>query len=664
MSILHWILKTWKISMTSELNDMTKKNSSVSIMKNETVEDMINSEKKEGTFLTKDKVDTTDNNTPIRETETTDNERYFEDKKIIQTDEETVLYVRKKGKSHIRDHKPCQDYCMYTHLDKNVSLLMVADGLGSQEYSDSGSKFAYTALYETVNNTLSQQKTDTDITFSLTNSNFKKQLIDKWTELCVSDYNTNKKSVETKVTDIKRKYATTLLYVIITQNKFVLGQIGDGAILLYDDENCSMKFRHTWPKYDTQTDSLSSLMATSQEYYTVALNRESFNNILLSTDGIYDRLDKEDYFTKYARNLKARCLQGDIENPFYFDQNNIDISAYTFDDCSVVLYYTSKSESAELSSEIECLEKHFGNNTVSFVRLNDTVRIYSGEHDGENYEIHCYPNIRYSHGFSTSLQNVYSTFSEWVKLFDSIPNHPDKVRERKIATILFGERGKCFFVYFSDKNYHSFEYLSHIGALRDKKWNYNDLHSDDDCSVTSVYNGLFGLIVAQNYHELIISINKAKLLPTPAFYETLMADVAGNILFCPITLKSLAAADDIDKKASEISHKKLSQEFNLLGFFEVANRLLPVYRIPMTVKNYIHPGHEREKMFLLLYKEAEDVYGIHNVSSITWEVKTPGNKNAVINPNETVTLQDGLEILIPDGNKYITYTYSDYQKER
>ena len=233
-----------------------------------------------------------------------------------------VLLARAKGQGHVYNGKPCQDYCFVKKLSDDVTLLAVADGHGGARYiySDEGSYTICHTLADLVAESLDE----------IGSIEWCQTLKNRW------DYDVIDLHEEKEV----MLYGTTLLFVVITPDELIVGQLGDGAILLFNERQ-AMLHKTVHPKQSSITHSMAE--SHSQYYwYIERYDRFMFTDILLSTDGVFDTLKTEDQFAFYALGLKTKFLEGDIDQPFdYYGQNIMD---YTFDDCSIVYALLSQED--------------------------------------------------------------------------------------------------------------------------------------------------------------------------------------------------------------------------------------------------------------------------------------------------------------------------------
>ena len=137
------------------------------------------------------------------------------------------------GPLHVQIDLPCQDANAYEVLSPEWSVLAVADGLGSAKHSDIGSQTAVKATIDYLRNFISpngesEPITNTDIELP---------------ELAAAAIRHARSEVESVADCHKldiRKFATTLLVVVIHEREVGAAHIGDGAIVVLDENELKL----------------------------------------------------------------------------------------------------------------------------------------------------------------------------------------------------------------------------------------------------------------------------------------------------------------------------------------------------------------------------------------------------------------------------------------
>lgn len=313
----------------------------------------------------------------------------------------TTYYASKQGRAHVANNTVCQDYSLADNIDNDCQVVCVADGHGSMEYiySDIGAKIACELFVEMVRILKAgYEKTGVpDWTEYLKTAKFKSAFIQMWRKKVVEDYESRAEKVsEEKLSDLKiiRKYGTTFLFSIRYRNKIVLGQLGDGAILMgFSGDGTPEDNWQLFKRHGLKYNSITNSMASNTAEYTFLIDsfeRDNIAYILLSTDGIYDCLDQGDAFFQYAQALIEQIHETKaLDRPFHLDDET-DVSRYTGDDCSIALMLFGDADEGgtQEQQEIESL----GYSEVKCERFLKNLRIYTAiDSEDEEVELHVTP---------------------------------------------------------------------------------------------------------------------------------------------------------------------------------------------------------------------------------------------------------------------------------
>lgn len=313
----------------------------------------------------------------------------------------TTYYASKQGRAHVANNTVCQDYSLADNIDNDCQVVCVADGHGSKEYtySDIGAKIACELFVEMVRILKAgYEKTGVpDWTEYLKTAKFKSAFIQMWRKKVVEDYESRAEKVsEAKLSDLKiiRKYGTTFLFAIRYRNKIVLGQLGDGAILMgFSEDGTPEDNWQLFKRHGLKYNSITNSMASNTAEYTFLIDsfeRDNIAYLLLSTDGIYDCLDQGDAFFQYAQALIEQIHETKaLDRPFHLDDET-DVSRYTGDDCSIalMLFGDVATGGTQEQQEIESL----GYSEVKCERFLKNLRIYTAiDSEGEEVELHVTP---------------------------------------------------------------------------------------------------------------------------------------------------------------------------------------------------------------------------------------------------------------------------------
>lgn len=244
--------------------------------------------------------------------------------------ERTVFGTSVRGASHIRLDQPCQDSStirnwefsyrnkknaknkFYAQLDKQIQILSVADGHGSEKcpYSRTGSRIAVNVFCDIMaefcckysNNmevlhTYLNREADTRIAKAI-DLEWKKRVMNHHTllkrdKVVLPDGRINKDA-------IYELYGTTLLGIVITCEFIFAFQLGDGGIIYIDDNGLKMVL-NTEKILGVETHSLSKKDAW-KNVSTRIVSRRHEEHIpfmyFLTTDGMTNSFISEKEFHK------------------------------------------------------------------------------------------------------------------------------------------------------------------------------------------------------------------------------------------------------------------------------------------------------------------------------------------------------------------------------
>ena len=194
--------------------------------------------------------------------------------------------------------------------DKEYVVVAVADGHGSKKCfrSDVGSEFAVEVLINNFRQHFSSKTFDNlQAGFSGTKDNLAKTIHRQWMEKVRNHLAKNPFSPEEELIDEKVlnnqviSYGTTLLGALITKNYIIYLQLGDGDILVVNDNEVirpiakdeNLIANETYSLCDKEADSLFKF------YYQPVIGQLP-DLILLSTDGYSNSFPNDNEFQKTA----------------------------------------------------------------------------------------------------------------------------------------------------------------------------------------------------------------------------------------------------------------------------------------------------------------------------------------------------------------------------
>ena len=166
---------------------------------------------------------------------------------------QSLTYIcSRRGASHIRDNKPCQDATKIWQgfLPQGYSVILaVADGHGDKKYdlSEFGSEIATQVIIDIVIEYCKAFPKSIDQLYDSIRNDLPDSVLREWKKKVIGHYKENE-TVEDhsnhvnenlKLTNeqIIERYGTTCLFALQLNNRVIIGQIGDGDIrIVFKDE--------------------------------------------------------------------------------------------------------------------------------------------------------------------------------------------------------------------------------------------------------------------------------------------------------------------------------------------------------------------------------------------------------------------------------------------
>ena len=229
------------------------------------------------------------------------------------------------GASHIRQGRPCEDaFALWSGSAGAAPCIAVAlaDGHGDARHDQSrtGSALAvYSALEELVSfHRMHLHDAPWHSLRAEFKADFPRRISRRWREAVNVDavrqdiISAGQDSADTVYT----RYGTTLIAALVLSDSILLGQIGDGDIVLVRPDGsieCPLPSDPTL--LGTETRSLSSRDAHLL-WRTATLDRGEGGVLIAATDGVSDSFDGTDgeEFLKFIKSLVARIQEFGIEN--------------------------------------------------------------------------------------------------------------------------------------------------------------------------------------------------------------------------------------------------------------------------------------------------------------------------------------------------------------
>jgi serine/threonine protein phosphatase PrpC len=230
------------------------------------------------------------------------------------------------GASHIRNGRPCEDsFAIFSGSAGAVPCiaLAVADGHGDPRHdrSRTGSAIAtFSAVEELVE--FHRNFPDNASGHSIRNefrADFGRRVSRRWREAVMSDAVNKGDTIDDageSAGTVYTRYGSTLISALVVADTILVGQIGDGDIVLVrPDGTLEFPIPPDQSLLGTETRSLSSRDAHLL-FRTATLDRDAGGVLIAATDGVSDSFDgsEGEEFKKFIRSLSARVDEFGIVN--------------------------------------------------------------------------------------------------------------------------------------------------------------------------------------------------------------------------------------------------------------------------------------------------------------------------------------------------------------
>lgn len=530
-------------------------------------------------------------------------------------------YARKKGRGHVANGTPCQDYCLIENIRTDIQVVAIADGHGGEAYVKShiGSKMACELLYDFACEAYKYSKTasgnDEWLSFFL-NSDFKRAFISTWKSKVLEHYKESEQGSGESDLSIIRKYGTTLIFAIFTNEKVLIGQLGDGAVLLFDKFGRFQLFKRHEVKL---TSSTSSLVSGRAEYafITDCYDRYCFPYVLLSTDGIYDKLDTSNAFYIYGKYLvnQVDSLKN-VEKPFNVD-DNIDVSEITKDDCTIVLVHDTRAAKHSFDSESALVDYE----NVEFYRKIPGLEIYRGERNGAQYILHLTENTSdISVAEKTGLNTV------------------NPVGQKNVGN-------KKLLAYPYQKGQFSIKELIEMGEHLEKRYDFNKSEPDfeDAEKEETPYSNKYWMSFFERLIRLRNNLVTSGLSLKPYAFECAFLSDDGELTFYSDAFDKL----NVTKKNEFWPIECVEGYFSIIGKIKCGDKELPCYKCSYQGQNIdmLHIHGTKKSLGRVIYNSEKKIYGLWNTSGIEWVLMDERKKS--VSPQGVLRLNRNYKIFLP-----------------
>ena len=221
------------------------------------------------------------------------------------------------GASHRRAGKPCQDaYALWTGSAAGASdlALAVADGHGDDRHdlSHFGSSLAVRAAVEELGAihacyALEGKWTELKSSFK---ADFPRRLGRRWREAVLGEQRRRSDAADSEPEEaLLIRHGTTLIAALVVGDVLLIGQIGDGGVLLLTEGGeVECPLPNNPLEVGGETDSLGSADAP-RLWRTAALERTGAGLLLLATDGLINAFADDEQWHAFALSLRERIRE-------------------------------------------------------------------------------------------------------------------------------------------------------------------------------------------------------------------------------------------------------------------------------------------------------------------------------------------------------------------
>jgi len=230
------------------------------------------------------------------------------------------------GASHVRSGKPCDDaYAIWSGALSAVPCIAVAiaDGHGDPRHDQSrtGSSLAVRAAIDELTDfhRMHMLTVPPHILRSEFKADFPRRVTRRWREAVQADAAQREISLvppDTPGAGDYVRYGTTLVATLIVADTILIGQIGDGdVVIVRPDGTVECPVPCETRLVGSETQSLSSRDAHLR-WRTATLDRGNGGVLIAATDGVSDSFDSSEgeEFLKFIKSLVARVNEFGIES--------------------------------------------------------------------------------------------------------------------------------------------------------------------------------------------------------------------------------------------------------------------------------------------------------------------------------------------------------------
>ena len=236
-----------------------------------------------------------------------------------------IIQCAVKGRSHEKVNMPCQDKT-YALFENDVQTIALADGAGSAKLSHFGAETVTRCICEEMVRGFDDYFNNED------GMTVKQQMI----EVIEKRLEQTAKQQECDMIDL----ASTLLFVAIKDNKFIMAHIGDGIIGYLKQDELKIA-THPMNGEFINTTVFTTSMDVVRETRLIKGGVEEIKGFVLMSDGTESSLynKKDDKFADVVKKIMKMSMKSEIkivEKQLKQSFENV-VSKATVDDCSMIM---------------------------------------------------------------------------------------------------------------------------------------------------------------------------------------------------------------------------------------------------------------------------------------------------------------------------------------
>ncbi|MDO4355955.1 MAG: protein phosphatase 2C domain-containing protein [Clostridia bacterium] len=568
--------------------------------------------------------------------------------------EKLVVYAASRiGLGHIRKKTPCQDFCMYRKIPHGA-VLLDADGISACDQGQVGAEFACAAAADAVERISKAISDEAEFVREICKTDFYADLREDW----MQRINEHWAGIPHAEKDSALfHYGTTLFFVVITENWYVTFNLGDGQILLFNDDEC-MRIRLG----EKAGQAPSSLIYGTylEDVQRGVWERKRFKGVLLTTDGVYDRISCLPWYAghHYAKQTAERFEKhGEPKAPFIYsgtidgEERTIDVSRQrsASDDCSIVM--ALNGEYRQYGHDIvEEIRRH-----IPEVRAIQLLRCLGGRSNylvfgSDGYRVifavpwNLMPvrNPRLQH-FTAANVRLWECEESWIT--EGIHYGSYRLPEKAECNFLEGS--------FQCQQFHSVDQYHKVPDEYDRITG-KQLYIVEPLVGANVI-ATWKALKAVDEH---LACQNMRFNEMASMWIARVQDAKRELL---IPIEALSEADMPEEKVPWVlSSRDLFP--GLIGYLTYREADMPLFTPgfrAMASTYYLFGAaknaEERGRFFRVRYDAEKKVYGLQNCSRYPWEVVTAEGKQLAIAPGKTVLMSDGcrITVMLDDGKKLV-----------